>query len=131
MDLKDIYWLAGILEGEGCFQVQGRTKVPRIVLRMRDQDVMEKVQLMFGCAMYLRKRSTYSLFNEQPIYTLVLCGHKAAGWMMTLYALMGARRRSKIKECLINWRGVKARPPLHMRNPIAQISRSELLWTAP
>lgn len=39
----DLQWLAGLLEGEGCFQYNGKP-TPSIVVQMTDKDVINKEQ---------------------------------------------------------------------------------------
>lgn len=47
--MKEIYWLAGLLEGEGCFHAyrQGRKKTPnplvQVQVAMTDKDVVERI----------------------------------------------------------------------------------------
>lgn len=45
MDRKDLYWLAGLLEGESSFQkpMHSEPKYPRLKLSMNDYDIVEKV----------------------------------------------------------------------------------------
>lgn len=52
---KDIYWLAGLLEGEGCFTVrryEGRQTggLPVINLWMTDLDVIKRASTILRCA---------------------------------------------------------------------------------
>ena len=44
-----LYWLAGILEGEGSFMkgVPSNPNSPRIAIQMTDKDVLEKVAAIF------------------------------------------------------------------------------------
>lgn len=87
--LMDISWLAGILEGEGCFTVQTRTIVPKRKGGMRmpsytpliqvtntNELIIEKTQrimkeLGIGCYVYLQKQSGY-----RSCYRVVVLGLK-------------------------------------------------------
>jgi hypothetical protein len=68
---------------------------------MGDKDVVERVAKMFG-----RNVSCSISKNPKwkPMYYTKVYGDKAAGWMMTLYSLMGSRRQQKIQECLGFWK---------------------------
>ncbi len=99
--LVDIYWLAGLLDGEGCF-LSGHADQPRIALCMTDEDAVQRA------AELLRPRSM-SLKNEhrpnrKVQYRIDLAGRKAAGWMMTLYPILSLRRQAKIRDVLVRWR---------------------------
>lgn len=47
----EIAWMAGLLEGEGCFTAEGgqraRFRYPRITLGMTDRDVVERASVLF------------------------------------------------------------------------------------
>ena len=112
LNTKDIYWLAGLLEGEGCFFTSYQSnkpkyKYPRILLGMTDRDVIEKAAKILGGTVYLvgEKKN-----RKRVWYVSVARTHQAVGWMMTLYSLMGERRKLKIKECLGSWKNDKKRP---------------------
>ena len=102
MIIKDIYWLAGLLEGEGCFTtvpVEGK-RYPRIDLRMTDYDVVSKARNILGST----KVSGNSTNRNKEIFTTQVNGNRAIQWMMTLYSLMGARRQERIKGILNSWK---------------------------
>ena len=109
IDIRDIHWLSGLLEGEGCFytksnETQYKAPTAGIVLSTTDRDVAQRAHLIMGS-----KRRIYEVADNRserykPVYRIDMSGRLAAGWMMTLYPLMGARRRAKILECLSNWR---------------------------
>lgn len=96
--IHDIAWLAGLLEGEGCFSIVGRSVV--IELQMTDKDVVEHAAQLLNTPVYVNKKKP----NRKMVWRLHLHGNRAAGWMMTLYSLMGLRRRGRIKELLTGWR---------------------------
>lgn len=58
MELKDLYWLAGLLEGEGCFTYSGST--PMVQLQMTDKDVVERASLLLKGSLGRRTRETYT-----------------------------------------------------------------------
>jgi hypothetical protein len=121
---KDLAWIAGIVEGEGCYSY---SKSPNIQVSMTDGDVIDKLHaLMAGSSRHspwMRKD------GYKPVHTLVVHGSDAIGWMMTLYSFMGVRRRARIREILAKWkltprglRSTKRRPltaTCHPGHPIA------------
>jgi hypothetical protein len=99
VNLKDIYWLAGLVEGEGCFSNGSGT--PSLVIQMTDEDVIEKVASMF------KKKHTEQPqrnVNWKKVHTIGVYGSDAIQWMFTLYSLMGRRRKEKIKEIVEVWK---------------------------
>lgn len=103
LTIGEIYWVAGVLEGEGCFTLRdGR---PYIYCGMTDRDVVEKLKDTLGLGRvsgpFIR-----TIIQHKPISVWTLSKQKeAAGLMMTLYPLMGKRRQQKIREILQAWKG--------------------------
>ena len=105
--MSDLHWLAGWVEGEGCFdaRVAWRRKdgspyhSPRISIGCTDKDVAAKAHNMLGGSFYTETCGRY-----KPMYRVVIQGKKAIGWMMTLFSLLGKRRQSKIKEVIHLWK---------------------------
>jgi hypothetical protein len=103
--LLDIAWLAGILEGEGCFQMRrsgGYLGSVCIALQMTDLDTVQKAAALFGSKVY-GPHGPYGV-STQATYQTFCFGSTAASWMMTLYSFMGYRRKAKIKELLAVWK---------------------------
>lgn len=98
--VRDILWLAGLIEGEGCFGiVQGRR--PVVQIKMTDEDVVKRAADILGAPLY----GPYELGEgRKRAWQTSVSGPNAVQWMMTLLALMGSRRRQKIIECLEVWR---------------------------
>lgn len=111
---KEIAWLAGLLEGEGCFELC-RTKFrsgnpynrPRITLASTDKDVVEHTAKLFGSVVSPPRRRP----GRKPIYNTKCLGDKAIGWMQTLFVLLGERRRRKIKDILVEWKAMPVKNP--------------------
>ena len=106
---RDIRWLAGLLEGEASFQSRPENKQPRIDLQMTDEDVVAKAASILGVKhSYCRKPYvTRTGKLTKPAYRTMVDARKAAAWMMTLYSLMGERRKEQIKRALDAWKGRK------------------------
>ena len=88
----DIIWLAGLLEGEGWFGLSDG-KYPVIGLKMCDEDIVVRVSDMWNVR--VNHHRNYWMAN---IY-----GTNAIEWMITLYLLLGSRRRKVIAEIIKFW----------------------------
>jgi len=105
LSMTELAWLAGILEGEGCFLLTTKSKsnlgYPQINISMSDKDVMDRVALLLEASIYLKSDKRKESYKDQWIAKVN--GARAAGWMMTLYLFMGERRRAKIRQVLLEW----------------------------
>lgn len=102
MKSLDIAWVAGILEGEGCFVIVDAT--PRILVEMTDEDIIVRLRNIISPKSKIgvlppRRR------KNKPSFILRIHGNLAIQWMLTVYTLMGARRKAKINEILLQWDG--------------------------
>ena len=112
---QDLAWVAGLVEGEGCFSV-GKNRVKKkeggaykyvrcvFVMHMTDYDVMQKASEILG----LKLKGPYKRYekrkdgNERKPYWAVETNSqsKVREICDLLYSYMGERRRSKIREVL-------------------------------
>ena len=102
----DVYWLAGLLEGEGCFG-SAQSKSPLIQLSMVDRDIVERGAVLLGAKTAVASQDRQAIARQRPRqrqWRTAVYGNRAAGWMMTLYPLLGTRRRGKIRNVLALWR---------------------------
>jgi hypothetical protein len=99
----DIAWLAGLLEGEGCFDA-GLTGANSISVRlsMTDEDIVVRAAALLKSATGVKLRGLTT--NGKTVFTTQIYGRHAAEWMMTVYGYMGQRRRARIRECLEQWK---------------------------
>lgn len=107
--INDINWLAGWLEGEGSFTIykKGKYNQFRIEFSSSDLDIIKKTKMIMKSnqTIFLRKQGFTSLgTKKKPEYYMKVYGSLAIQWMMTLYTLMGVRRKAKIKEILDIWK---------------------------
>lgn len=102
--LIDIYWMAGLLEGEGCFGIKSRNKLPIITYVTTDFDSALRVCDFFRSSMPLVRKYKTSPTSKQ-VYSVSIHGRRAVGWMLTIYPIMGTRRKVKIRELIRDWRG--------------------------
>jgi hypothetical protein len=107
-DVKDIFWLAGLLEGEGAFMVRnGSTK---IAVQTTDRDVVGRVAALFGTKVDGDSWKPKGKATYKPVWSCSVHGTRAVGWMMTLFPLMGERRRTKIREIVLGWKSSPRTP---------------------
>lgn len=76
---------------------------PCIQLQMTDKDTVAKAAELMGGKLY-GPHGPYGA-SKLVTYQTSVYGSTAIGWMMTLYQLMGARRRAKIEEVIGIWKG--------------------------
>lgn len=108
MTLREIMWLAGLLEGEGCFGLNGgtrKTRTPRLNVSMTDKDVVEHVARLFRSRVQHRVRGAH----YKDVYTTALYARNAVAWMLTLYPLLGMRRRQAIRKSVTHWRSLRVK----------------------
>ena len=107
---SDLYWLVGLLEGEGWFGINNRTHTlksgekktysePSINLQMTDEDVIERAGKLIGSPV----RTHQPKGNRKLLYRVSVTGKKRAIPLMELLLPhMGARRQERIKQILHN-----------------------------
>jgi hypothetical protein len=102
---NDIYWLAGFLDGEGCFSMWGQT--PNISVAQKEIWPLEKVHKLIGGKFY--KFKNWGTNKEIFYNSLHISGKRAIGLMMTLYSLLSPRRQAKIEEIIAKWKSIPRR----------------------
>lgn len=126
--MKSIEWLAGLLEGEGCFSEMisgssGKYTTPLISLVMTDKDVVESANVLFqqlsGRSIRVNERT---LASGKVAYSLFLTGLPAAKVMQAIYPLMGHRRAEKIKLILSLWEPVKYKEAVLFKQQLSEVS---------
>lgn len=95
----DLYWLAGLLEGEGSFLAgpPSRPNSPRVSLTMIDYDVVRRAADLLGVKSF---RTVKRNERWQTAYSLTLRGSGAIAAMREMYPLMGVRRQAQINRAL-------------------------------
>lgn len=93
----DVAWLAGLLEGEGCFWFGDRGRVV-IRLAMTDLDVVERAAAIMGGV--IEKPRLPKEANRKIVYACRVSGDDAIAWMTRLRPMMGKRRQAKIDEVM-------------------------------
>jgi hypothetical protein len=133
MDIKDIYWIAALLDGEGHFGNSFESKYPRITIAMTDEDTIIRARDIMNSKALIHKENRNPL-NWKDQYILRINSHYAIGWMMILYChpYMSARRKEQIKQVLSEWRKTNSHnsvTTLTGKNLIRFIARKhEISW---
>lgn len=100
-DSKDLYWLAGLLEGEGSFMKPrpSTPTIPKITIEMCDRDVIERVAALFGVNyIYHRKPKDE---RRKDKYSVASAAKNAVKIMQAVYPIMGERRKQQITSATI------------------------------
>jgi len=103
----NIAWLAGLLEGEGCFCKHSQAKSYNIKLVMTDEDVVRKAYLIAG---YGTVRGPIFRNNSiKPCWEWVVSKAKyTLAIAYAIYPFMGERRSKKIIELINSINSMKA-----------------------
>jgi hypothetical protein len=97
--LVDIYWAAGFLEGEGCFDYSGRT--PRVRAHQVQKEPLDRLDAILGPGRFDLRRDNRP--NHRDCWEWQLHGSRAVGVMLTLWTLLSPSRQVKIEQALKLW----------------------------
>lgn len=106
----DLLWLAGLLEGEGCFSEQykhaptmrGFYVLPSIQLAMTDRDVVLRAGKLIGGNQKRLRSSKLRSYKRQ--FNWRVNGKRAVHVMSLLLPLMGLRRTRRITQILTSYK---------------------------
>lgn len=95
---ENLAWLAGLLEGDGCFTTGSNPGCLRVEAAMSDLDVLEKAQSIAGMG-NISGPYNKSGVGSKPMYRWHVTDTKNAYALMAgVYTWLGSRRRSRITE---------------------------------
>lgn len=100
--VNQIYWIAGILEGEGHFTVTQQNST-MIRLAMTDLDIITRARDIIAPGKKIGIKQS-KREKEKDMFYFACCGSSAIQWMFTIYPLMGIRRKQKIREVVASWK---------------------------
>lgn len=111
IDELTLYWLAGLLEGEGsfCAAPPSKSAKPYIYVSMTDEDVIAKVAAIFDVKYHLSRPKQGRDKNWRPIFAVRLTGKRAVELMTMLKPMMGERRQAQIDKAVATYRDEKHR----------------------
>lgn len=94
-----MYWLAGLLEGEGTFLAgpPSQPRVPRVRVEMTDADTVDHVAKLFRRTV---QRHSQRDPGHKPSFSTTLKGATAVQLMRLVYPVLGARRRAQVDAAL-------------------------------
>ena|SRR5712692_241971 len=105
ISISAIHWIAGFLEGEGCFrwQANGRGRGGRVHVSASQvqREPLERLARYLGGNVLIQRPGCA---KWQTCYAWNLGRAQAVGLMMTIYRLMSPRRREQILSTLTAWR---------------------------
>lgn len=90
---EETAWLAGILEGEGCF---ARASGVMVILQMTDQDIVERAAALMGAS----RMTVVEREGCKPLYSVKVYGDVAEALMRRVRPLLGSRRGARVDELL-------------------------------
>lgn len=112
--IEEIVWLAGLLEGEGCFgnyaSGRSRHRYIRIQLAMNDEDIIKRAASIMQGSL----QGPYTCGTRKGTWVTTAGNTQSPQWMMTVYPFMGKRRQAQIRACLMAW---KAQPGRRLGRP--------------
>ena len=96
--IKDLYWAAGFVEGEGSFSSDSRVSVVQV-----NPEPVERLLALFGGALkqYQKRQGAIHKTPPSPVWTWYASGGRARGIMMTLYPLLSKKRQNQICSALL------------------------------
>lgn len=94
----DILWVAGFLEGEGCFGMNSPTaRCATISAAQVDKEPLARLRTFLGGS--IRSKNGRGK-NHSDHYVWQISGKRARGVMMTLYSLLSTRRKEAVRKAL-------------------------------
>lgn len=102
---NELYWVAGIVEGEGTV---GFYKTPQVRVPQKDPEILYRLMQLLGGKVYgpyLRGQSP----KVTTIYQWRLLGAEAVGLAMTLFPLLSKGRQRQILSVLRQWHATQSR----------------------
>ena len=101
--MRDIFWTAGFLEGEGCFRYssQGTGGTITVSASQVQKEPLERLIALYGGSIYTKREAG---LNWQKCSQWTLTGPKAAGLMMTIFSILSPRRKGQVIESLTEWK---------------------------
>ena len=98
LNLSQWAWIAGLIEGEGCFSLTDTNPSPVFTITMSDEDVIAKLAELLGV-----KYKVKSPRNErcQTMYHITVRKQSFNEWLISgIYRWMGKRRQAKLQDCI-------------------------------
>lgn len=100
--LRDLEWAAGFLDGEGSFTQNSGSQMVS-ASQTETPEIIARLLRLFGGALWHRSKraNRQAGINSRDQLVWYVCGARARGIMLTLYALLSPRRQRQIRAALI------------------------------
>ena len=97
---SELFWLAGLLEGEGSFMAPSPSEPfsPSVRVEMTDRDVIERAADLLG-AERIRTKTAHRA-HWADVYEAEVRGEKALPVLRTILPLLGERRSAKCQHAI-------------------------------
>lgn len=101
----DIAWVAGLLEGEGCFSISNQKCLSSGIISLvsTDYDTIVRFKCITKTSNMIQTARRNTKYWK-TCYKILISGNLAIQWMMTIYPLMGIRRQEAIRNLLNRWK---------------------------
>jgi hypothetical protein len=121
INIKDLQWTAGFLEGEGSFTAtenwnKTQNKMSRniaVTASQVNKEPLEKLQSLFGGRIYFYRGGGRKLKNGDTWQGIWIWwkggGPGGIGLAMTLFSLMSTKRKEQIKKMIALWKSFPGR----------------------
>ena len=103
LDIKDIYYFAGLYEGEGSSEYVANS--PRLAISQKNREILDKLIPKFGGTVIFVKASKTSE-RSRDCYVWRLGSNDAIALMMTIFSLMSTKRQAEFKNIILQWKFV-------------------------
>ena len=100
IEMKDLYWCAAFIDGEGSITLSGKT--PRVDVSQSDKELLKRLQNFLGG--WISNKPRFNKLSKNGCYVWGMSGSRAVGVMMTLYSIMSQKRKRQIEKVLKVWR---------------------------
>lgn len=99
--IKDIYWAAGIYEGEGnaSYNTYKGNVYARACVGQKDPWLILRLQRMFGGSV---KKNASLEKRGITCFTWFVSGARARGFLLTIYPLLSPRRKEQVRKAIFS-----------------------------
>jgi hypothetical protein len=124
MEEKSLYWLAGLLEGEGSFLCgpPSSPHCPIVTCSMTDEDVILRLANLWGVSYCRVGEKRGAARGWKAAWTARLHGQRAVDLMKAIRPLMSRRRQEQIDKAISSHR-----PKGYMRRKVSDEQASEIV----
>lgn len=102
---RHLYYIAGIIEGEGWIASQNLTV--SVFVKMTDEDTIRRLQSLTGMGKIIGPKKA-GKSHWKPYWQWSVCSRgEAARLLLAVYPLLGVRRQKQISDKIKVWEEVK------------------------